>query len=478
MAENNPNPSSLNRRGFLKLGALSSLALGSGVGLSSAGAAAQRPVNGLGRARNVIVLVSDGMSSGTLALADQYTQWRDGQHCQWIQEYMRERGQRGLMEMASANNIVTDSAAASSSWGCGQRVLNGRVNMDADDNPIEPVLSIARRAGKSTGLVTTATVTHATPAGFAANVLSRGEEETIAEQYLERDYQIILGGGNRFFSAEQRSDNRDLYAEFASNGHAVARTAEELNRIGQDQEKILGVFTDGHLPYEVDRLHDAALRERVPSLAELTSRALTALNRNSNGFLLQVEGARVDHAAHRNDTCGLLFDQLAFDDAIKVALDFYESNPDTLIIITTDHGNANPGLSSSGGWDGGAESFEILSKCRGTYDRLGIEKGMDRLQIQQAFQRVMQLEISDRDADLVKARFDEYLEIPYSRMAGHSAVIGQVMANYTDIGWVSNAHTSDLVELYATGPGSEKVKAFNLNTDLFGVMTGALGLNA
>lgn len=466
----------LNRRGFLKMGALSSLALGSGVGLSSAGSAAQRSVNALGRARNVIVLVSDGMSSGALAMADQYCKWRDGAHSQWIQEYARQRGSRGLMEMASANSIVTDSAAASSSWGCGQRVLNGRVNMDADGKPIEPVLSIARRSGKSTGLVTTATVTHATPAGFAANMMSRNDEAAIALQYLERDYQVVLGGGNRFFSAENRDDRKDLYAAFAEQGHAVVRTSGELDRVSSDQDKILGIFSDAHLPYEVNRLHDADLKARVPSLAEMTARALTSLNRNANGFVLQVEAARVDHAAHRNDTAGLLFDQLAFDDAIKVALEFYESNPDTLVIITTDHGNANPGLSSSGGGDGGAGTFGILSKCQGTYDRLGLEAGMDRRQIKQAFDRVMQLEISNRDADLLKARLEEYLEVPYGRMAGLYAVIGQVMANHTDIGWVGNAHTSDLVELYATGPGSEQVKPFNRNTDLFTIMLDSLGL--
>lgn len=468
----------MNRRRFLKTGALSSLVLGSGIGLSAAKAAAQRPVNGLGRARNVIVLVSDGMSSGTLAMADQYTQWKHGVHSQWIQEYQRNRGQRALMEMASANSIVTDSAAASSSWGCGQRVLNGRVNMDADGNPIDPILAIARRSGKATGLVTTATITHATPAGFAANVMSRGEEDKIAEQYLERDFHVLLGGGNRFFDQGERADGRDLYGEFANNGHAVVRNSSELNALADNQEKVLGIFSNGHLPYEVNRLNDESLKQRVPSLAEMTEKALAVLNRNSNGFLLQVEAARVDHAAHQNDTAGLLFDQLAFDDAIEVAIRFYESNPDTLVIITTDHGNANPGLNSGGGADGGAVPFEILSKCRGTYDRLGLETGMDRRQIQAAFERVMQLQISDRDADILKARLDEYLEVPYGRMSGLAAVTGQVMANYTDIGWVGNSHTSDLVELYATGPGSDLVKPFIRNTDLFKVMTGALGLDA
>lgn len=478
MADKSPVSLSMNRRRFLKTGALSTLAMGSGMAVSSANAAGQRPVNGLGRARNVIVLVSDGMSSGTLALADQYTQWKTGEHCHWIREYNRNRGQRGLMEMSSANSIATDSAAASSSWGCGQRILNGRVNMDADGNPIEPILAIARRSGKATGLVTTATITHATPAGFAANVMSRGDEATIAEQYLQRDFHVLLGGGNRFFDQTEREDGRDLYAGFANNGHAVVRNSRELMALNDNQEKILGIFANGHLPYEVNRLHNESLKQEVPSLAEMTQKALAVLNRNPNGFIVQIEAARVDHAAHGNDTAGLLFDQLAFDNAIEVALTFKESNPDTLVIITTDHGNANPGLSSGGAANGGAGSFEILSKCKGTYDRLGLEQGMDRRQILAAFERVMQLEISDRDADIIKARLDDYLEVPYSRMAGLFAVIGQVMANYTDIGWVGNAHTSDLVELYATGPGSDQVKPFILNTDLFKVMTGALGLDA
>ena len=471
MKNKHPSRPSLSRRDFFKTGALTSLVLGSGAYAQSARAAEQVSE---GSAKNIIFLVSDGMSIGTLSMADQYLLWKEGKRSQWMQLYLDQRGRRGLMDVASHNSIVTDSAAASVAWGCGHRVNNGSVNLAPDGTHHTPILPLARASGKATGLVTTARVTHATPAGFAANVPNRGQEPRIAAQYLEREIDIILGGGREHFDPDRRNDGRDLAGDFAEKRYAVVRTSEELKNTPLRQRKILGLFSNGHLPYELDRVNDDSLKQEVPSLAELTTRALRSLSRNEKGFVLQVEGARVDHAAHANDIGGLIFDQIAFDEAIGVALAFQAANPETLVIITTDHGNANPGLNS--GNNKGERNFGHLSGFKGTHGALGLNAGHTANEIVDRFKEVTGLEISADDAELLRRRLNDDYRAPYRRMNGHSAVIGQVIANHTDIGWVGNSHTSDYVELLALGPGSEGVKPYTMNTDLFHLMVKAGGI--
>lgn len=169
----------MNRRDFFRVGAASAAVAGGGFHLIGSprgddGTSAAR------KARNVIVLVSDGMSSGTMSFADQFIRWRDGRASHWIDLYERGVVRRGLMETASLNSLVTDSAAAASSWGSGHRVENGAINVGPDGETYPTICGLAREAGKSTGLVTTARLTHATPAGFAANMADRNEEARIA----------------------------------------------------------------------------------------------------------------------------------------------------------------------------------------------------------------------------------------------------------------------------------------------------------
>lgn len=458
----------MNRRNFLKTGLASAAVAGSGLPLARTTRAAPA-ANGAGSARNLIFLVSDGMSSGTLAIADQFIRWRDGRPSNWFALYEAGRVRRGLMETASNNSIVTDSAAASAAWGGGHRVNNGALNIGPDGTHHTPILVHAKQAGKATGLVTTATATHATPAGFTVNIPHRGDERAIARQYFEREVDVILGGGRPHFGG-------GLVAEFEAKGYGHARTTADLQRLVRTHTRLLGLFADGHVPYEIDRVNHEGLTSSVPSLKDMTVAALAALNRNTDGFLLQVEGARVDHAAHANDIAGLLFDQIAFDEAIGAAVTYANAVPDTLVIITTDHGNANPGLSS--GDNGGQRHFSALSAFKGSHRAVlsRVNAGHSAEDIRERIREATGLGVSTGQADALRARLNNELQVPYTRMSSPDAVLGQIIANHTDIGWVGNAHTSDHVELCAFGPGSDQIRAFQKNTDLFTVMAKALDL--
>lgn len=488
----------LNRRSFLRTGLIGSLVVPASFRLASAAPSSQaedrRLARESGRAKNVIFLVSDGMSLGTLTLAERHLRRQEGRGTHWLQLYSRPGVRRALMDTSSASSLVTDSAAASSAWGCGFKVANGAINYAPDGRPYDPILRLARASGRSTGLVSTAQITHATPAGFAAQATARSEETEIAVQYLEEQIDVLLGGGVKFFDPALRKDKRDLYAEFASAGYQTARTREQLlaapvqGTTRGSASRILGTFADGHVPYTLDHRADATLRAEVPTLAEMSRAALQRLALNPRGFVLQIEGARVDHAAHANDLGGLIFDQLAFDDAVAEVVRFVEGRDDTLVIITSDHGNANPGLNGTGGsFDSRGGSYGDTQKC---FDRLvqfkqtnswiiaGLDKDSSFTQIRDRVREANGITLLEDEADLLRRalRKDPSPREAYRVRNTPIVTLGQLVANYTSVGWTGTQHTTDYTELAAFGPGSEPIQGLVQNNDLFHVMTHALGL--
>lgn len=297
--------------------------------------------------KRIIHVVSDGMSIGTLTCADYLSQITRKKALTWTGLFNNPAARISLMNTRSLNSAVTDSSAASSAWGSGSRVVNGAVNVLPDGKLLTPLYPLFKEAGWKTGLVTTAEITHATPAGFAVAVKSRGNSDAIAAQYFERKIDVLLGGGAPFFSPNRRKDKRDLRGDFTKAGYAFVTDKAGLAAAPIDKP-LLGVFADGHLPYTIDHKNDAKLRDKVPTLADLVKAALARLE-SSEKFILQVEGARIDHAAHNSDAPAALHDQIALDEALDVILDFQKRNPDTLVVVTTDHANSNLGLNGMGG---------------------------------------------------------------------------------------------------------------------------------
>ena len=165
-----------------------------------------------------------------------------------------------------------------------------------------------------------------------------------------------------------------------------------------NEKPILGVFYEDGLPYSIDRENNKDLTNSIPTLAEMTQKAIDRMKSNKNGFVLQVEGGKVDWAAHANDIAGLIHDQLAFDEAIKVVMDFAEKDQNTLVIITTDHGNANPGTIY------GAEAtknFNSISNYKFTNEYVlnGIHPDFNLQQIKDWIAENNLISVSDEDAN-------------------------------------------------------------------------------
>ncbi|MFN9970860.1 MAG: alkaline phosphatase, partial [Phycisphaerae bacterium] len=220
-------PASHSRRDFLGLSGAAGLATAALFAPTFARAVSERtdaPIRDTParRATNVIFMVSDGMSFGTLTLAEIVRRTRDNRGTHWPALWQRDGSRRCVMRTASANSLVTDSAAATAAWGTRGHINNDAVNFTPDRLTPVPILVQAKQNGKATGLVTTTRVTHATPAGFVANCPSRALEDEIAKQIAERNVDVVLGGGLKHFPAALRSRLDGTSVVLASDALAAA----------------------------------------------------------------------------------------------------------------------------------------------------------------------------------------------------------------------------------------------------------------
>jgi alkaline phosphatase len=459
----------INRRGFLA--ATGSLVAAIGLGGRSTAAQATRPTTlparAAGKARNVIFVVSDGMSTGTLTLADTLCRRRDNRRSHWVELMHRPGVRRALVSTHAADSLVTDSAAGGSAWGCGHKCNNGALNFLPDGSTPDPILLLARNTGRSIGLVTTTRLTHATPASFITNIRGRALEGPVAQQMLERGTDVLLGGGAKHFPTTLLEKHPSV--RLVSDRDALLAAASADGRL-------IGLFDTEHLRFAVER------PPHQPTPAEMTRVALERLGRNPDGFVLQIEsGGRVDHAAHENDAVTLVHEQLACDDSIAEVLRFAGDRDDTLVVVTTDHGNANPGMTLYGKTadEGlqriidGKRSFEwITPQLNALKDDVDAQIDLLPRLIQQAYG----IDVNADERDLLARMLRKQRVMPFKAMDDRPRILGAVLANYLGVSFISANHTSDHVECLAFGPGSEALLPTMDNTDLHWLMRDALGI--
>lgn len=423
----------------------------------------------IGKAKNIIFMVSDGMSLGTLSMADLYSRNILGKGSHWLNLYHEKKVSRALMDTASASSIVTDSAAASSAFGGGIRVKNGVLNMGTNGEKHIPIWQKFKKAGKKIGCVTTVTATHATPAGFCVNSAKRNAEPQIAEMYADLGIDVLMGGGDEFFSPDKREDKKDLYSVYREKKYQIFKNRTDLNSIKKG-EKVLGIFSTGALPYTIDKNHLSEFKD-TPTLAEMASVAIDQMKEHPEGFVLQIEGGKVDWAAHANDVAALIHDQLAFDEAVKTVMDFAEKDGNTLVIITTDHGNANPGTIY--GSDATAH-FNSISAYQYTNEYIlnKIHKDFSIKDIKDWIYEGNKLILNDDEAKHLLSFYNglekeeglyNYKKLPFK-------LYSEIQKSRNSVGWISMDHSGDYVEVAAYGPGSELLQPFIKNTDLHYLM--------
>lgn len=327
-----------------------------------------------GRARNVIVFLGDGMSLTTVAAARILEGQRKGSSGEEHRLAWENFSATALSKTYNTDSQTPDSAGTMTAITTGVKSHMGAIGVSAGGKNdcadslgkhAQTWLELADDAGLATGVVTTARITHATPAATYAHVPNRNWEndaalpeaariagcKDIALQLIEatgngRGPSLLLGGGRKEFLATTerdsqqpgkaglRRDGRNLIAEWKQahpQGRYVETAAQLATTAGAPQ--VLGLFNYDHMQFNYDRKAGGAME---PSLAEMTRTAIAHLSRNPNGYVLMVEGAKIDMAHHEGNAFRALDETIAFSDAVRVAMENTSAN-DTLIMVTADH---------------------------------------------------------------------------------------------------------------------------------------------
>lgn len=271
--------------------------------------------------KNIILMIGDGMGVGHITA----TRIERGPLNLERFKFM------GMRLTSSADDIVTDSAAAGTALATGFTTNNDMVGQTPDGTPLKNLMEYAREAGKTTGITVTSILPHATPAAFSAHHVARYHYDIITEQQALSGLDVMIGGGlsnyyPKSFSGSRRKDEKHIL-NILREKMPVVLSIETLRKI-KAPDKLAAILSMGHLPYASKRDY---------TLGELTKKAIEILNRNEKGFVLMVEGSQIDLAAHDNDLPRIIAEVADFDSAVKECLDFAEADGNTLVVVTADH---------------------------------------------------------------------------------------------------------------------------------------------
>lgn len=450
------------------------------------------------RAKNVILFVGDGMGVSTITAARILDGQRRGQPGEENRLSFEKLPHLALVKTYSVNQQTSDSAPTMTAMVTGVKTKDGILSVDENvvrgdhttvaGNELTTLLELAEDRGLSTGVVSTARITHATPAACYAHSPDRDWESDaelpadareagfpdIARQLIEFRHgdglEVALGGGREYFlpvSAEdpedggkkgRRKDSRDLTAEWrvkrANSAYVWSKAQFEAidpARTGP----VLGLFERSHMEYEADRAKDAA---GEPSIAEMTAKSIDILKRNPKGFFLMVEGGRIDHAHHAGNARRALEDTIALAEAVKVALDKTDAR-DTQILVTADHshvftiagyparGNDILGKVVTLDEHGDVAEGFALADDKKPYTTLGYANGP-------GFRKEGRPDLTNVDTEALD--FLQEATVPLS----------------------SETHAGEDVALFAHGPSAHLVHGSQEQTISFYVMAHALGLDA
>jgi alkaline phosphatase len=461
-----PTPSgSMSRRSLLGASAAGLVGLASlralGQPVASNPQAAVTPA-ATARAKNLIWLIADGMSVGSMSVMEDYLRVNSATAPSAWRDLLNRRGTRhGIMGTHSFDSPVTDSAAASSAFSTGMKHRNGSLCVGPDGEEFRPFFQMARANKRRVGAVTTTTITHATPAGFYATIPARRQERDIARQLVDARLDVALGGGSQFFSPE-------LLALAEREGIRVVRTATELQRVDrQSSAPVIGLFNESHLSYAMER------RPGEPSLPAMAVWAMERLSQprdGTDGFVLQIEAGRIDHSEHNNDAGALVQECLEFDATLAAVMRWADARNDTLVVVCSDHATANPGTVVYG--SKGHEALRSLKKFMHSFEwvlePVGREADIAK-RVALLASRVKEATGVELDTDAIARLRDAYggsWVHPSSARRNIVTLLGDIMVEHTGVGFNSGDHTSETVPIIASGPGAESLPGAIDNTDL------------
>ncbi len=265
---------------------------------------------------NVILLIGDGMGLSQLSSAFYYGKSEPN--------FTRFK-EIGFIITSSAIEDITDSGAGGTAFANGEKTYNGAIGVNLDSIPIPNLVEILSKKGYNTGIISTSSVTHATPACFYAHVVDRGMQNMIAEQLVDSEIDFFAGGGTSFFS--NRNDSLDLIRKLSANGFVINY---KISSGKLDIDNKYGfLLAENAMP--------TMLEKRGDFLPDYTKLALDFLSLQGESFFLMVEGSQIDWAGHDGNADYLIAEVLDFDKTVGVVMDFASKDENTLVIVLADH---------------------------------------------------------------------------------------------------------------------------------------------
>lgn len=393
----------------------------------------------------------------------------------------------GMATTYALNQYITESAAAATALATGKKTNVDIISMNPEKTvPYKTMAEMAKEKGMKVGIISSVSIDHATPACFYAHEPSRKNMYNISTQMASSNFDFF--GGGYALGNQDPKNAKDIEGKMQAAGYKLAKSKGELNGLSKGAKAWAYTTVDAEaaLNYEIDRKSDEI------SLAEFTKKGIEVLD-NEKGFFMMVEGGKIDWANHANDCVAQSKDVVAFDDAIKVAVDFYNKHPEeTLIIITGDHECG--GLSIGYAATGYGNSFEILKNQNISYQFFSEKvsnwkKNNPNMTFTEAMEIVKQdfglgnetvstkLKLTSMDSTRLKEAFNysmtgkssqskEEINLNYGGYDAFTVTITHILNNKAGIGWTSYSHTGVPVPVFAKGQGELLFSGYYDNTDV------------
>ncbi|MCM3132664.1 alkaline phosphatase [Paenibacillus polysaccharolyticus] len=398
--------------------------------------------------KNIIFLIGDGMGT---SYTSAYRYMKDNPKTKVMEKTVFDPYLVGTQMTYPDDDKqnVTDSASAATAMSSGVKTYNAAIAVDTNQKNVKTVLEQAKQIGKSTGLVATSEITHATPAAFGAHDISRKNMDAIANDYYDElingkhKVDVLLGGGKTNFVRK----DRDLTKEFQKAGYSYVTDRASL--LANKNKQVLGLFADGGLDKFIDRT------SATPSLAEMTNSAIDRLKTNKKGFFLMVEGSQIDWAGHDNDIVGAMSEMEDFAKAFKAAIDFAKKDGQTLVVATADHSTGGLTLGKDGEYNFFVDPIKAALRTP-DFMAAQIAKGAS---VDETLKKYLKLELTAEEIQSVKdaAQSADVTKIDNA--------IEAIIDNRSFTGWTTGGHTGEDVPVYAYGPESQRFSGLIDNTD-------------
>lgn len=433
--------------------------------------------------KNVIVMIPDGTSIGVVSAARWYQIYNElgGENLN-IDPYMC-----GTVKTFSSNAPIGDSAPTTSAYMTGVPQQAGNVAIypvvDPDNDLVkldpsmtyQPLVTILEAAKieqkKAVGMVVTVEFPHATPADCSSHYYNRGKYEYLAPQIAYNNLDVMFGGGNSILTDDIKEHFKKTNTTLIQDDAATFRSFDGDN-------KVWALFQEKELPYDLDR-DDS----KIPSLEEMTQKAIDQLSKNENGFFLMVEGSKIDWVAHGNDAVGCITEYLAFDKAVGAAIEFAKKNGETAVIILPDHGNS--------GFTIGRRDLKSYTKATihdlfanvSKYKKTG--EGLERILLKEkpenfkaVFKEYTDIDLTEEElASLLSSK--NYKEADYMKKSDSpnmGSTIVNIMNSRTYFGFTTGGHTGEEVFLAAYHPQGDVPLGMNTNVQINNYLFDVLGL--